>query len=127
MEVSTDEGLYSDDEEEEGTWAGETHGKEGADVGYAEVETLCLARDAREDEKMQLHLQAIMRAGREGQLDARELQALFNLRAEREQEKQWAQAEVQWGLVQMGSPMPVADLAAVGQRAAGALMEAQFT
>ena len=34
---------------------------------------------------MQLQLQAIARAGREGQLDVGELQALFDLRAEREQ------------------------------------------
>ena len=78
---------------------------------------------------MQLHLQAIARAGREGQLDDGELQALFNLRAEREQEKQWVRAEAQHGLVQMGSSTIVADLAAAGQisRAADALTEAEFT
>ena len=72
--------FYTDNVDEEGIQAGETHGKEGAEVSYDEVETLCKAMDAREDEKMQLHLQAIARAGREGQLDDGELQALLNLR-----------------------------------------------
>ena len=48
-DVSTDDGLYSDDEEEEDKGAGETHGEEGVEVCYAEVEALCLARDAGED------------------------------------------------------------------------------
>ena len=83
-------------------------------------------RGLGEDENMQLHLQAIARAGREGQLDDGELQHLFNLRAEREQEKQWSQAEAQRGLVQMGSTATVVDLAAAGQRAADALTDAEY-
>ena len=90
------------------------------------METLCKARDAGEGEKTQLHLQAIARAGRDGRLDDGELQALLNLRAGREQEKQWACAKAQRGLVQMGSSKTVEDLVAEGQRAADALTEAEF-
>ena len=67
-----------------------------------------------------------MRAGREGQFDEEELQVVYRLRAERDQEKQWLLAEAQQGLVQMGSPMTVADLAAAGQRAADKLTCEQY-
>ena len=46
-QIMSDDGLYSDDEDEEGRWAGETHGEEGAEVGYAEVATLCMPGKGR--------------------------------------------------------------------------------
>ena len=95
-------------------------------MGYDQEQALCLARDAGEDEKMQLYLQAIARAGRQGQLDEGEIQHLFNLRAERDQEKQWLLAEAQRGLVQTGSPTAMAELAAAGQRAADVLTHEQY-
>ena len=125
-DVSSDDGLYSDDEEEEDKGAGATYGEEGAEASYGEVEALCLATDTGEFRKLRLHLQAVARAGREGQFDEGELQAVFNLRADREQEKPWSLAEAQRGLVQMGSSTTVAGLAAAGQRAADGLTREQY-
>ena len=56
-----------------------------------------------------------------GQLCEGELQACYRWRAERDQEKQWAQAEAQRGLVAMGSPVAVGDLVAEAQRVANSI------
>jgi hypothetical protein len=83
MDVSTNDGLYSDDEAEEDNGA----------VSYDEVEALCKVKDSGEDERQFFHMQAIERAAATGQLCDGELEACFKWRAERDQEKQWAQDE----------------------------------
>ena len=114
MSQVTDDGLYSDDaEEEEGTGA----------VSYAEVEALCQVQDTGEFEKQSFHPQAVARAANTGQLTEGELQAYFSGRAERDQEKQWALADAQRGLVQMGSPVAAEDFVTGVQRLANKMTQ----
>jgi hypothetical protein len=111
MDVSTDDGLYSDDEADEDKGA----------VSYDEVEALCKVQDTGEDERQFFHMQAVERAAVTGQLCEGELQACFKWRAERDQEKQWAQNEGQRGLEAMGSPVAVETFVAEAQRVANAI------
>ena len=121
MELSSDDGLYSEDEAEE-----EAEGEESGAWSYEQVEALCLSRGAGEDEKQALHQQAVARAGREGTFDEDELQAVLTVRAEREQERQWALAGSQRALVQMGSPVAVDDLVASAQKLADRMTAEKF-
>ena len=69
MDVSTDDGLYSEDEEEEDKGA----------VSDEQVEALCKAQDTGEDEKQIFHMQAAERAAVTGQLCEGELQACYRV------------------------------------------------
>ena len=112
-DVSSDDGLYSDDEEEE---------DDSGVVSYEEVEVkwrLCARRKTQESLRSS-HCTCRLWQGqqRRDSFSEGELQAVYSWRAERDQEKQWSLAEAQRGLVQMGSPATVAELAATGQRVA---------
>jgi len=111
MDVSSDDGFYSDDEVEEDKGA----------VSWDEVEKLCKERDTGEDERQFFHMQAVKRAATTGQLCEGELEACFRWRAERDQEKQWAQDEAQRGLDAMGSAVTVETFVAGAQEVANSV------
>ena len=108
-DVSTYDGFYSDDDEDE---------EDKGAVSYEQVEALCKVQDTGEDEKQIFHRQDVLKAAEMGQLKEKELQALVDLRADEYQEQQWALAEAQQGLVEAGSSVAEVDFVAGAQKVA---------
>ena len=117
MDVSTDDGLYSEDEEEE---------EDKGAVSYEEVKALCQVNDTGEVKKQVFHRQAVAKAVEAGQLTEGELQALVSWRADEHQEKQRMLTEAHRGLVEAGSLVAVDDFVAGAQRAADKITNDAF-
>ena len=113
MEVSSDDGFYSDvDEEEE---------EEKEALSYDQVEGLSETGNWGEDERQIYHRHQALKAAMLGHLNEQELQALVDQRQAEYKEKQWALAEAQRGMVAAGSTEKVETFVAEAQKAADTL------
>ena len=113
MEVSSDDGFYSDvDEEEE---------EEKEALSYDQVEGLSETGNWGEDERQIYHRHQALKAAMLGHLNEQELQALVDQRQAEYKEKQWALAEAQRGMVAAGSTEKVETFVAEAQKVADVL------
>ena len=92
-------------------------------LSYEQVEGLCEMRNTGEDERQIYHRQAALKAAELGQLNEKEVQALVDQREAEYTEKQWALAEAQRGMVEVGSQMAVHDLVTGAQAVADKITE----